>query len=197
MRASLCSTSQYKHASIARYMVSNALFPQGEHSKTWICIKNVVKTMMLVNFSEWWNGQFFPSSTTSCHHRQRWFFNETRNYLIQISVDCRPKHIYFSIRANRFHVPASTAHEGVPAVTFLVSLWSSYNEESFFSMIWSTNDLNTTMIWSTNDLNPTRGEREFPFPVIPWNTSLKFPFPSRGILNFPSRSREKEVFVGI
>ena len=27
-----------------------------------------------------------------------------------------------------------------------------------------------------------RGEREFPFPVIPGNTSLKFPFPSRGIL---------------
>ena len=26
------------------------------------------------------------------------------------------------------------------------------------------------------------GEREFPFPVIPGNTSLKFPFPSRGIL---------------
>ena len=28
----------------------------------------------------------------------------------------------------------------------------------------------------------SRGEREFPFPVIPGNTSLKFPFPSRGIL---------------
>ena len=92
MRASLCSTSQYKHASIARYMVSNALFPQGEHSKTWICIKNAVKTMMLVNFSEWWNDQIFPSG----HHRQQCFFNETRNYLIQISVDCRPKHIFFS-----------------------------------------------------------------------------------------------------
>ena len=28
----------------------------------------------------------------------------------------------------------------------------------------------------------SRGEREFPFPVIPGNTSLKFPFPSHGIL---------------
>ena len=31
-------------------------------------------------------------------------------------------------------------------------------------------------------LTDSRGEREFPFPVIPGNTSLKFPFPSRGIL---------------
>ena len=57
-----------------------------------ICIKNAVKTMMLVNFSEWWNDQILPSG----HHRQQCFFNETRNYLIQISVDCRPKHIFFS-----------------------------------------------------------------------------------------------------
>ena len=43
-----------------------------------------------------------------------------------------------------------------------------------------------------------RGEREFPFPVIPRNTSLKFPFPSLPVAfcNFPSRSREKEVLAG-
>ena len=34
-----------------------------------------------------------------------------------------------------------------------------------------------------------RGEREFPFPVIPGNTCLKFPVPSRGILNFPGKRK--------
>ena len=43
-----------------------------------------------------------------------------------------------------------------------------------------------------------KGEREFPCPVIPGNTSLKFPFPSLPVAfcNFPSRSREKEVLAG-
>ena len=30
-----------------------------------------------------------------------------------------------------------------------------------------------------------RGEREFPFPVIPWNTSLKFPFPWHFVISLP------------
>ena len=44
--------------------------------------------------------------------------------------------------------------------------------------------------WGPEDPVPPqhRSEREFPFPVIPGNTSLKFPF--------PSRSREKEVLAG-
>ena len=43
-----------------------------------------------------------------------------------------------------------------------------------------------------------RGEWKFPFPVIPGNTSLKFPFPpfSVAFCKFPSRSREKEVLAG-
>ena len=39
-----------------------------------------------------------------------------------------------------------------------------------------------------------RGEREFPFPVIPGKTSLKFPFPSRGILFFPFPFPGKGIF---
>ena len=44
----------------------------------------------------------------------------------------------------------------------------------------------------------SRGEREFPFPVIPGNTCLKFPVPSLPVAFqiFPSRSREKEVLDG-
>ena len=38
-----------------------------------------------------------------------------------------------------------------------------------------------------------KGEREFPCPVIPGNTSLKFPFPWHFVI---SRSREKEVLAG-
>ena len=53
-----------------------------------------------------------------------------------------------------------------------------------------------------------RGERKFPFPTIPRNTSLKFPFTSHwkipfpfpksgnAISNFPSRSREKKFPAG-
>ena len=42
------------------------------------------------------------------------------------------------------------------------------------------------------------GGREFPFPVIPGNTSLKFPFPSIPVAfcNFPYHSRGKEVLAG-
>ena len=43
----------------------------------------------------------------------------------------------------------------------------------------------------------SRGEREFPFSVIPGNTSLKFPFPSHGICNFPSRSQKRKFRPGI
>ena len=41
-----------------------------------------------------------------------------------------------------------------------------------------------------------RGEREFPFPVIPGNTSLKFPFPSlpMAFYNFPGWGRGELEF---
>ena len=44
----------------------------------------------------------------------------------------------------------------------------------------------------------SRGEQKFPFSMIPGNTSLKFPFLFLpiAVLNFPSRSREKEVLDG-
>ena len=43
-----------------------------------------------------------------------------------------------------------------------------------------------------------RGEREFPFPVIPGNTSLKFPVPSVPVAfcYFPSGPGKKEVSAG-
>ena len=43
-------------------------------------------------------------------------------------------------------------------------------------------------------LKPARGEWEFPFPVIPGKTSLKFPFPSRGILFFSLPVPGKRIF---
>ena len=49
-----------------------------------------------------------------------------------------------------------------------------------------------------------KGEREFPCPVIPGNTSLKFPFPWHFVISpplafcdFPSRSGKRKFWPGI
>ena len=54
------------------------------------------------------------------------------------------------------------------------------------------------ILWLFYSHHFDRGEREFLFPVIPGNTSLKFPFPSLPVAfcNFPSRSRENKVLAG-
>ena len=48
-------------------------------------------------------------------------------------------------------------------------------------------------------LNCNRGERKFPFPSIPENESLWFPFPNLGnvFFSFPSHSRHLEMFFFI
>ena len=73
----------------------------------------------------------------------------------------------------------------------------------------NTTNVNNDLIWPHEGQNwptvpPPRGEREFPFPVIPKNGSLWFPFPNFGngffhslpvpefrecLFSFPSRSR--------
>ena len=79
--------------------------------------------------------------------------------------------LWFSIFLSQFSNPVFTLH----------LTEDTYNRDKYKENL-ALSDPFINQGYQGDKGDQIRGEREFPFPVIPGNTCLKFPVPSRGIL---------------